>query len=250
MPTSLPARDGSAPTLDRRTLLKLGAWSAPVIATAVAVPAAVASAECVDGPVELIALGWTTQGALVSNWGSESTTGWIGSFQGAPGGDATQNVTSLTNGFLSQDDNDSTVEVATVTMTLSLAVVAGATYAFDLDTAAGFGNPGGQQASARQSLVLEVLQPDRTSDDLLKMSVNHYDEPGIVPTDAQMRADGYVLQEGWVGVVRRPISFVARGTGTAVLQFTFTIQPKIGSNRADDISVGVPRFTAQACPLP
>lgn len=135
-------------SLSSRTVLKIGAWSVPVIATAVAVPSAVASGECVDGPVDLTAMGWSAVGDLQSNWGNETTTGWIGSFQGAAGGNATQNVTGLTNGFLSQDDNDSATEIATVTMTISLPVVNGASYAFDLESSVGYGNPGGQQASA------------------------------------------------------------------------------------------------------
>lgn len=247
MSSSIVAERGSAPTLDRRTVLKIGAWSVPVIATAVAVPSAVASGECVDGPVDLTAMGWSAVGDLQSNWGNETTTGWIGSFQGAAGGNATQNVTGLTNGFLSQDDNDSATEIATVTMTISLPVVNGASYAFDLESSVGYGNPGGQQASARQSMVLDIVQPDATEENLLKLTVNHVGEAGITPSDAQMQADGYVLQNTWDGVATNPISFTATGTGTATLRFTFTIQPKIGTNRSDDISVGIPEFSTQAC---
>lgn len=241
-------QNGSAPKIQRRTVLKAGAWSIPVIAAATAVPLSAAStAACVDGPVDVTALSWTSVGQLESNWTNQTTTGWIGSFRGAAGGDATENVTALTDGFLSQDDNDSATEVATVTATVTLAVVDGAQYTLTLGTAVGFGNPGGFNGSARQSLVLDVLQPDASSSELLKLSVSHYDAPTITPTDAQMGADGYILQEQST-LQNRALSFTASGTGTATLRFSFTIQPKIGANRTDDISVGIPRVTSQVCP--
>lgn len=232
----------------RRNVVKGAAWSVPVIAAAVAAPAASASlAEaCVNGPASVLALGWTSTGTLNSNWAGATTTGWIGMFSGSAGGDATENVTGLTSGFLSQDDNDSSTDPATVTMQVQVPVIDGATYTFNLDTAVGFGNPGGFDGSARQSMILDVVHPNSDSGTLLKLSVQHWNAVNISPTDSQAAVDGFVLQDQ-SSTVTRSLSFTAAGTGTAILQFQFTIQPKIGTNRADDIAVGIPTTLTQTC---
>ena len=236
----------------RRNIVKGAVWSMPVIAVAVAVAAPAASASngtevCVNGAVSALALGWTKEGALVSNWGEETTTGWFGSFSDSPGGNATKNGSGVVNGFLSQDDNDSATSTATVTMQVQVSVIDGATYMFDLKTGVGFGIPGGSDGSARQSMVLNVVQPNSSSDTLLKLTVNHWAAAAIVPSDADMRADGYVLQDQSSTEERKGLTFTAQGTGTATLEFTFTIQPRIGDNRTDDISVEIPATINQIC---
>lgn len=240
----IPSANNS--TVSRRTVLKAAAWSLPAIAVASATPALAASEQCVTGPVAVTALNWSSTGDLQSNWLGKTTTGWIGTFSGSPGGDATENVTSLSDGFLSQDDNDSNTEIATVTMQASIQVVAGATYQLDMSTAVGYGNPGGFNGSARQSLVLSLIQPDVTSTDLLKLTVNHWDAPTISPTDSDMKADGYILQQESTTATRQ-IAFTASSTGTAILNYAFTIQPMIGANRSDDIAVGIPSIASQTC---
>ena len=240
--------DANVSSVSRRSVLKAAAWSLPAIAVASAVPAFAASELCVSGPVPITALNWSKTGDLNSNWGTETTTGWIGSFAGSPGGDATENVTDLANGFLSQDDNNSNTQIATVTMQASIHVVAGASYQFEMSTAVGFGDPGSFNGSARQSLVLSVIQPDSTSAELLKLTVNHWDAADITPSDNDMAADGYILQDtGPNTTVIRQIAFTATSTGTAILNYEFTIQPMIGENRSDDISVGIPSITSQIC---
>lgn len=96
--------------------------------------------------------------------------------------------------------------------------------------------------------MLDVLQPDNSSNNLLKLSVDHWGASTTTPTDSQMITDGYVLQAE-SSQVSRPLTFTASGTGTAELRFTFTIQPKIGENRSDDIAVGIPTFTNQVCSI-
>lgn len=242
----LSATNGSAPKVARRTVLKAGAWSVPVITTAAMLPLAAASTVCVDGQIVTTALNWSSVGDLASNWPNQTTTGWVGGFSGAPGGDASQNITGVANGFVSQDDNDSTTEVATITTSVTLPVVDGAQYSLSPATFTGFGNPGSWDGSARQSVIVDVQQPDASSSELLKLSAWHWDAPTITPTDAQMRADGFVLQDP--GTTQdRPLMFTASGTGTATLRFTFTIQPKIGTNRSDDIGVSIPQVVTQVC---
>ena len=95
-------------------------------------------------------------------------------------------------------------------------------------------------------LVISVIQPDSTSAELLKLTVKHWEAADITPSDNDMAADGYILQEERT-TASRQIAFTATSTGTAILNDEFTIQPMIGENRSDDIAVGIPSITSQIC---
>lgn len=219
-----------------------------MLAVAVAAPLAAASTDvCIDGAPNVVARSWTSTGDLASNVAEGSTTGWIGSFAGSAGGDATQNVPSITDGFLSWNDNDSSTEVATIVVTTALSVVKQAVLKFDLESLVGFGFPGGQDESSRQSVIVDVINPNGEVETLRKLSVAHFDKPAIKPSDAEMTANGYILQGAWLGKQTYPLSFEATSTGTATIRYTFTIQPKIGANRSDDIALGIPLTATQFC---
>lgn len=90
MSIDAPETDRATAAIHRRQLLKIGAWAAPVIVLATALPAAAASGDVID-------LRFTTS-SLFYTWGTTASTGIGGTFTITPAQTAGSGstVTSMT----------------------------------------------------------------------------------------------------------------------------------------------------------
>lgn len=218
------ADPNTARALERRTILRAGAWSVPVIATAIATPLAAASttaASCDPAdngtPLTINAGSWsTTSGALKSD---ENQTGWYG-----------------TNGFRSWDNNASTTQDAVVTATFTFAARAGATYTISATVQVGAGNsPIGVN---RQNVWVDVV----SSAGAQKLTAVHTSDGNPYPDDI---AD-HTTQYTWDSTpLPYSTNFVAPVSETVTLRYRFTLLPTADVN--DDIWINNLAVTQVAC---
>lgn len=249
--------------IDRRSLLKAGAWSVPVIATAIATPLAAASgnidpADCVVVPVG----GFTVLGGTLSSDGrigalpaanGQFGTGWT------PAKPAVWNGTDFSQtdhavapdpaswwsgggstaepGFLSLDDNDNRDAApqtpTTVSLTFSVDAIAGVAYAF--------------------TLPVYTSRPDLGTQHLdVSISGAGVDMPGVVqgyvgdPAISQVPAS--VASYPALGLTQSvPVSFTARSNGIVSFTYTFTLAYVSGGARQNaDFMVQAPQLVSCA----
>lgn len=214
----------SQPHVERRALLKAAAWSAPVIAVAIATPLAAASETALvcdpaanGSPLTVSHGTWaTTSGTLKTD---ENETGWYG-----------------TNGFRTWDNNASDSEDAVVTATFTFQALKGATY--DIGATVEVGPGGGQGGISKQNVWIDIV----SSAGEQKLTAVHTSNGVPYPDDIP----GYTTQYTWSAApVPYSTTFVAATTETVTLRYRFTLLPTTRVN--DDIWVNNLTVSQIAC---
>lgn len=207
--TAVRAPSGAIVT--RRTLVKGAAWSVPVIAAAVAVPAHAASQLCSPGAVPLGGSGWTTteSGTYTPDGGSQ---GWVD-----------------TQHFFAQKNNPSTsTTISTTTSTTITGLVVGQSYTVGVPVVMTYGNldPSTSYPATLAVLLNGVTELQFATDGragYIKPPVS----PGAPPLDSSYQ--NYTF------------TFVASGTtATITMQFVLGTWNGVFNSGGDDFYVRLP----------
>lgn len=252
--SSAPAQSG----LDRRSVIKAGAWSLPVIAVAVATPLAAASntpTECLVNPIG----GFQVIGGVLSSNGSVGSlpttdglfgTGWTPAK--APTGDAVNGFEQTDHavaptpaswwggggeidepGFMSLDDHDNTDGASQVPVTIALQfavdVTAGVNYQFVLPIYTAASHLGTQYLDV-SILGAGVALPGAVQ--------------GYVGNKAiSVEPDGLGAYPPFAASQLPPVSFTPTENGTVFFSYTFTLTYVTGGARQNaDMLVQAPQL--------
>lgn len=254
-----PAHTESSRGIDRRTVIKAGAWSLPVIAVAVATPLASASVTSPEACVVIPVGGFQVLGGTLSSNGSVGSsptadgnfgTGWTPAK--APTGDAASGYTQTDfavaptpaswwqgggevneAGFMSLDDHNNTDGAAqtpvTVALQFAVEVTAGTTYQFMLPIYTAAGHLGTQHLDISITGAGVML-------------------PGAVQGYAGNKAisieDPALSAYPAFAASQTPsVSFTPTSTGTVLFAYTFTLAYVTGGARQNaDMLVQAPQL--------
>ncbi|WP_424464095.1 hypothetical protein [Pseudoclavibacter helvolus] len=194
----------------RRTVLLGAAWTTPVVALAVAAPAAVASTPCPDfGDFA----SWTVniQGEVI---GSTGGLGFVASMDPSV--------------FESVADNALTGNPTFIFVRSSFTAVAGRTYNFFIDLQSNYGNPGNNSAPNSLDIFMGGTRVFYGTS-----------RPGTYP---QLPLTTPPASTQTATYTRFPLTFTATTSGTTEVLYRFTLESRGTRIVSDDIRVSVPVF--------
>jgi len=262
-PENLPVRRQG---LDRRTVLKAGAWAAPVIVLASATPAAAASLECdPNAPSPAVAaLSYAVSGSPILAE-ERGATGWTGTGAGA-GAVATEGFhwgsPPTGSGFLSEGDTAATAEgdaPTVVSVSYSFEVQQGGIYSVEASVNAAFGGSGDN--SARQFLTLSVsgAGANATQQYTVGDRPDSWWAVGTDPSEPALASDATLASAGYTLIAHQssaPFSttFTAVESSTVNVTYSFMLPPRwLGFNPGnvtadnDDFWVTTPTVQFAGC---
>jgi len=245
-PEYVPARREG---FDRRTLLRVGAWSAPVVLLATAAPAAVASGEaCEVGSIATVTrTTWAVTAGMLSDW-DRGNTGWT-PIDGSVDLDAANRPAQTawvgeagTEGFVSSGDGGTTV--TTVVVEYTFEAIEGATYSLStrIVSQPAYGSDNTVHA---QWLDIDAIQGS-ASEPIAREVVGQIGAPST----------GYSLDLQYGNTATRTATITAGVSGTVIIRYTFNLaamaNPKpTGASQGQvnsDFWVTAPTAAIVSCP--